>query len=173
MALSKITNTGIGTVDDITLSGGIVFGTTGGTVTSKTLDDYEEGTWTVEMYDAATGGNASSTTTTGYYTKIGKLVTARFYALNNISTSGMTGGNNAYFTLPFAASSTGRSVGSITLETVNLVSRTQVNPTVSQSENRFRITETGDNLIDQSVEVQYFNGTTSDVVGFTMTYATD
>jgi hypothetical protein len=70
---------------------------------ANTLDDYEEGTWTVEFYDASSGGNVSSTTGTGYYTKVGRVVTANF-GINNISTAGMTSGNVFYFTLPFAPS---------------------------------------------------------------------
>ena len=135
---------------------------------------YEEGTWTVEMYDALSGGNASSTTVTGYYTKIGKLVTARFYAMNNISTSGLTSGNAAHFTLPFASSSTGRSTGSCTYELINLgTGRTQLTPTVSTSDSRFKLTETGDNVTDQSATVSYFNGTSSDIVTLSITYAVD
>jgi hypothetical protein len=83
---------------------------------ANTLDDYEEGTWTVNLYDAATGGNASATSTTGYYTKVGRLVTAKFQ-IDNISTAGMTGANVMYFTLPFSASNaTSSNVGSLVWE---------------------------------------------------------
>ena len=40
---------------DLYLSGGVVFGTTGGSVSSKTLDDYEEGTWTPAFTNIGTG----------------------------------------------------------------------------------------------------------------------
>lgn len=136
--------------------------------------DYEEGTWTVEMYDAVTGGNASSTTVTGYYTKIGKLVTARFWAMNNISTSGLTSGNNAYFTLPFAASSTGRSTGSCIYELGDLsAGRTQLVPTVSVSQSRLLLSQVGDNVTDVGTAVSSFNGTSSDIVTLSITYAVD
>lgn len=91
---------------------GIDFSATPGTGTSELLDDYEEGTYTVTLFDAASGGNPSATTVTGYYTKVGNLVTASFTALNNIDTTGMTAGNVLYFSLPFAASSTGAACGS-------------------------------------------------------------
>jgi hypothetical protein len=55
---------------DLYLSGGVVFGATGGAVTSKTLDDYEEGTWTPTVSTAS-----SHVVQTGIYTKIGNLVT--------------------------------------------------------------------------------------------------
>jgi hypothetical protein len=61
---------------DLYLSGGVVFGTTGGAVTSKTLDDYEEGAWTpVLASDAIAGGY---TTQVGKYTKIGNVVNVSF-----------------------------------------------------------------------------------------------
>tara|TARA_R110000803_G_scaffold560_1_gene1967 strand:- start:412 stop:1047 length:636 start_codon:yes stop_codon:yes gene_type:complete len=58
------------TVDDV------VFGTTGGSVTSKTLDDYEEGTWT-PVYTSSAGTFATMTMSTpsAYYTKVGRIVT--------------------------------------------------------------------------------------------------
>lgn len=74
----KITLTGDGSVD------GIQFGTTdsGGDITSQTLDDYEEGTWTPTINSVS--NNASVTVTLGsvssnFYTKIGNkvLVTCR------------------------------------------------------------------------------------------------
>ena len=62
---------------DIRTSTGIVFGDSSGNVTSKSLDDYEEGTWTPTLttddgtlsvtYQATVGQK-------GTYTKIGKLV---------------------------------------------------------------------------------------------------
>lgn len=51
---------------------GIVFGSTGGTVTSKTLEDYEEGTWTPTVISGAS--SVSYTTQLGSYTRIGRLV---------------------------------------------------------------------------------------------------
>ena len=75
---------------DLYLSGGVVFGTTGGSVSSKTLDDYEEGTWTPVIADAATGGNVGSATTAeGFYTKVGQVVNVYMF-VSNIVTTGMT-----------------------------------------------------------------------------------
>lgn len=65
MALSKITNTGIGTVDDITLSGGLYVGGTG---SANYLDDYEEGSFSPMTSTEADVYHAR-------YTKIGNLVT--------------------------------------------------------------------------------------------------
>ena len=59
---------------DLYLTGGVVFGTTGGSVTSKTLEDYEEGTWTPTVTGSSTAGTTTYSTQNGYYTKIGRLV---------------------------------------------------------------------------------------------------
>jgi len=67
----------------------------------NTLDDYEEGTWTVTFHDAVSAGNQSSTTATGTYTKVGRFVHIQF-AVNNVSTAGLTSTNTLFFSLPFA-----------------------------------------------------------------------
>jgi hypothetical protein len=59
---------------DLYLSGGVVFGATGGSVTSKKLDDYEEGIWTPSLPNGGT-----LTSNTAYYTKIGRQVHLQFY----------------------------------------------------------------------------------------------
>ncbi|MDB2674171.1 hypothetical protein N9Y81_04385 [Akkermansiaceae bacterium] len=89
------------------LSGGVVFGTTGGNVTGATLDDYEEGTWTGAVADAESGGNESSTGVSGTYVKIGKIVYLQFN-VSNIVTTGMTAGNDVHITgLPFTSANLG------------------------------------------------------------------
>ena len=81
---------------DLFLSGGVVFGTTGGSVSSKTLDDYEEGTWT-----PADGSGAALTfsTAVGTYVKVGNLVTVA-YSVTYPSTADTT--DMAVGGLPFA-----------------------------------------------------------------------
>jgi hypothetical protein len=92
------------------LSSGITFPATAVAATdANTLDDYEEGTWTVQFFDADTGGNQSSTTTTGYYTKIGNQATV-WFNVANISTSGMTAANEFTFTLPFTSLTTSAAI---------------------------------------------------------------
>jgi len=61
---------------DLYLSGGVVFGATGGNVTSKTLDDYEEGTWTPTI---SSGGWTMSTISKATYTKIGNRVVVQTF----------------------------------------------------------------------------------------------
>jgi hypothetical protein len=68
---------------------------------------YEEGTWTPVVYDADSGGNAASTgTSLGTYTKIGRQVTINCH-FSNIDTSGLTSGNDVHIGgLPFARQTT-------------------------------------------------------------------
>jgi hypothetical protein len=69
-------------VGEIGTTGGELYidfgGSTGGAVTSRTLDDYEEGTWTPTIIGGTTAGTASYTQQAGNYTKIGRVVYIRF-----------------------------------------------------------------------------------------------
>jgi len=47
----------------------------GGTTSTNFLDDYEEGTWTGGVSDGTTALTMNGAMTTGYYTKVGNLVT--------------------------------------------------------------------------------------------------
>ena len=82
---------------------GIIFPATQvASANANSLDDYEEGTWTPVVADAASGGNASATTLYGNYTKIGNVVTVTA-ACVNINTSGLTAGNTVFVRgFPFA-----------------------------------------------------------------------
>jgi hypothetical protein len=70
----------------------------GGGATSSLLDDYEEGTWTPSL-----GGTATYNYQTGYYRKIGSVVTISFiFAVDVIG----TGSTQFISGLPFAGFST-------------------------------------------------------------------
>ena len=79
---------------------GINFGSTTpdgvGTVTSETLDDYEEGTWTPGLTNFTLGNGIL----TGQYTKIGNIVHVTF-RLDAGSTTTFTGSANGISGLPF------------------------------------------------------------------------
>ena len=83
---------------------GVTLGTAAGTyAAANTLDDYEEGTWTGIVADAASGGNESASACYGYYTKVGNMVYVHFN-VSNIDTTGLTAGNDVYITgLPFTS----------------------------------------------------------------------
>jgi hypothetical protein len=95
---------------------GIDFSATAGTGTSELLADYEEGTWTPVVADAATGGNASATVGSGTYTKVGRMVTVAG-SIININTTGLTAGNSVYVR-DFPFSTTSIYVGSADLRDV-------------------------------------------------------
>lgn len=63
---------------DLYLSNGVVFGAVTGSIDSKTLDDYEQGTFSTTTNNDPDGGTVS--TREGWYIKIGKKVTI-FYKL--------------------------------------------------------------------------------------------
>jgi hypothetical protein len=120
----SVTNTGTGNnvlattptlVGDVTLSTGnlvvsngkgIDFSATPGTGTSELLADYEEGTWTPSLA-INTPGDLSVTysTQTGYYTKIGRLVSVSFQIITSAFTHTTASGAWRIAGVPFLAAS--------------------------------------------------------------------
>lgn len=101
---SKFSTTiGVGNATPAASGAGVTFpATQSASSDANTLDDYEEGTWNATFADAISGGN-TSTTGSGDYTKVGRLVTANF-SLDAISTAGLTAGNSIYIQgLPFVS----------------------------------------------------------------------
>jgi hypothetical protein len=96
--------TNVNRFKNLYLSGGVVFGSTGGSVTSKTLDDYEEGTWTPVVSGSGTAGTYTTTITYAKYTKVGKVVTVSAY-LGNITESSAGSGYVQITGLPFTKES--------------------------------------------------------------------
>jgi hypothetical protein len=80
---------------DLYLSGGVYVGGTG---SANKLDDYEEGTFTPLFYGGSSGTAENSSS--GYYTKIGRLVTVQVDVYNK--TFGTYSGD-LRMTLPFTA----------------------------------------------------------------------
>ena len=80
---------------------GVTFGSTGGSVTSKTLDDYEEGTFTPSF---ANDGATTYTTRSGEYIKIGGAVYYSIFLRINAEDSSKTGSAEV-IGLPFASKS--------------------------------------------------------------------
>ncbi len=81
--------------------GGVDFSATGDAsgMTSELLDDYEEGTWTPNI----TSSGYTLSTTSGYYTKIGNLVSVHFQV--KFSAIGSNNASAAFNGLPFNSSS--------------------------------------------------------------------
>jgi len=164
----------IGTADyrykDAYLGGGAYLG---GTAAANYLDDYEEGTFTLTLHDALSGGNQSATSKTAYYTKIGNLVTVRAYAINNIDTTGMTSSDALFFSLPFTSGSTGRSVGSVIHHGFTYDGDTgnqQINSFVADSQARGYFMVTGYGRADVSVKVSDVSSGADDIMTLSLTY---
>lgn len=139
-------------------------------MTSELLSDYEEGTWTVTFFDASSGGNASPTTGTGYYTKVGRQVICTF-GVGSIDTTGMSAFNPVYFTLPFTASSSlPNTAGAVFSSSVNFVNgQTYITVFGTASQSRFYFRTGGDNVaVDLIAVTQLTSGTSS--LGAQFTY---
>ena len=151
---------------DLYLSGGVVFGATGGNVSSKTLDDYEEGTFTGAVADASSGGNESSSVLRGTYVKIGAVVYVQFN-VSNISTTGMTAGNDVFITgLPFATKSvsgTAKYTGTANLSVVTFEQTPFMQ--VNEGETYVKILEVRSGAGNDAVVVSQLSSGASDIHG--------
>ena len=81
----------------------------GGTGNASLLNDYEEGTWTCGIANSA-GDETSSTTVTGQYTKIGRIVHVSV-AITGINNDAFSGGSLRITGLPFAVKNSTHSRG--------------------------------------------------------------
>jgi hypothetical protein len=161
---------GVGGATPAASGAGITFpATASASSDANTLDDYEEGTWTVTLFDASSGGNASSTTTTGYYTKVGNLVTCSFGILNNISSAGMTSGNTLYVSLPFTPVQAASGVLGLEFFTY-ATSRTESFGRVNASATRAILAQTGSGQSVTGLTVASITSGTSDIDRFTMSF---
>ena len=102
VALSSLpsftTTIGVGGATASASGSGVSFPATQSASTdANTLDDYEEGTWTVSD---ASGAGLSITNNFAFYTKVGDLV----FACCDIVYPSTANGNNAAFSLPFTGS---------------------------------------------------------------------
>jgi hypothetical protein len=91
---------------------GITLGTAAGTYNAaNTLDDYEEGNWTMSLREEGTGNISSSTNTNCKYTKIGRVVHVQGHIVD-INNDALTGtGNLQIIGLPFTQTSDGGTRG--------------------------------------------------------------
>jgi len=136
---------------------------------ANTLDDYEEGTFTVGIYDASSAGNQSPTTATGYYTKIGNVVTVAI-RIDNIDTTGMTAGNALYISLPFAAKTDTQNAGSASLDTVTFAG--SVVPVAASAATRIVLRQIASGAADANLTVAGLSTGVSDIAALTITYLT-
>jgi len=121
-----------------------------GTVTGATLEntpydsgtEYEEGTWTPQIYDSI--GGTATTTGSGTYTKIGREVTCRGL-ITNINTTGLTSGNDVWISgMPFTvAVQSHQGMGSVAMDTVAFSGHLSIYPEGDQTSLRIAETSSG------------------------------
>ena len=116
----------VGNVVMATSGKGIDFSATAsgsGTMTSELLNDYEEGTFTPAVAGSTDAGSASYTRS-GYYTKVGRLVTITVY----MNWTAHTGTGNMRFTgLPFTSANVATNYNGISIGYVNNIALTAGN----------------------------------------------
>jgi len=145
--------------------------TPAGGMTNELLDHYEEGTFTATPADAASGGNTSSSTYTGYYTKIGRQVTLIVKMLN-IDTTGLTASNDVYVQgIPFTSMSGPEAVGSSVVNANWSSSTTWVNSSILENDAFVRFHESADNASRDYVRWTEINDGTGDIL-WSLTYFT-
>ena len=133
----------------ILAGGGLAFNSD--TAQANALDDYEEGTFTPNIQDAASGGNSvSSGTRQGKYVKVGSHITVMIHC-SSLSNSGMNGSHQMFITnLPFRMSGVGQ-IGVFTqLRFFNNVSNTQFGThfQINNNETIMRLGKLADNAGD-------------------------
>ena len=92
--------------------GGIAFNND--TAAANALDDYEEGTWSPQIYlqNSTDQSNASNQTQDGRYTKIGNIVTLQFSLIFTLGSS-LNNDNIGVKNFPFTSSATIKAVGGV------------------------------------------------------------
>ena len=151
---------------------GIDFSATGDAtgMTSELLDNYEEGTFSVTIRDASSGGNTGSVSQNNKYTKVGDTVWMHFN-LVNITTTGMTGGNTLFITgLPFTPASGSNGCGSIFLDRFDIDNnRYQVNLFQNASQSYATVLQNADfgasSATGSTAPVSLFDNGTADLFG--------
>lgn len=129
---------------------------------ANVLDYYEEGTWTPEIADAATGGNTGTATITkAKYARVGPLVTLSC-EINNIDTTGMTAGNSFHIRgLPFNSSSDNYTIGHCVTDNVTYTG--ELNPSIYTSSPAILFRSSVTAGADTILQVSAINSTVSDI----------
>tara|TARA_B100000424_G_scaffold270713_1_gene270861 strand:- start:48 stop:1328 length:1281 start_codon:yes stop_codon:yes gene_type:complete len=120
----------------------------GDTAANNSLDDYEEGTFTLVISDATSGGNsASGVVKQGKYTKIGNTVTVMINA-SGLSNGGMNGSHQMFITnLPFRMKGVNQTAVFTQLRYFNNISNTQFGThwQINENETIMRLKKLADN----------------------------
>ena len=124
--------------------------------------------FTTGFYDAVTGGNASSTTVTGFYTRSGNTITVNIPTINNIDTTGLIATNTLYIDLPAFAKTV--TAGVALFDNINLAADSQVNPVIVTNTSRARFHSSGDSTLDKILSVDDVTTGVTDMYSLSITY---
>lgn len=139
----------------------------GSITTLKLAEDlYKEGTATLNLRDSSspTGGNASSTTPSLKYTKIGRVVFFNF-SMNNIDTTGLASTAVVYIHgLPFTpASGQGTQIAYSLIDSVDFASTRHVLTAIASTSDYMIMRGQGDNIGDDNIDWQYLSDNVTDI----------
>jgi|TARA_A100000172_G_scaffold58661_1_gene38335 hypothetical protein len=151
---------------------GVHLGVTSATA-ANLLDDYEEGTFTPVLSDAASGGNTASIgLKSGVYIKVGNLVTV-MVNMFNITKSGMTSSNVLNFQgLPFTVANSFYShvVGSCEVDSIDFTGYVTISVYNNSTSVQFR--NNSDSTNDAGLLVSAITTAADSDINFTVTYKT-
>ena len=147
----------------------------GDTSADNALDDYEQGSWTVDLRDSS-NNSATDINGNGRYIKVGNLVTV-WGRFNDPNLTGLTSTDDVrIYGLPFTASlftgSAMQFTGSVRMEDVAFSSSPDgyVNTNIAENGTYIRLVETRNDAIDDFIVVSQISATSE--MYFTATYPT-
>jgi len=142
--LISATTIGVGGATPAASGAGITFPATQSASTdANTLDDYEEGTWTLQIQGGSTAGTTSYSVRSAIYTKIGNVVTITFYVAFSSATG--TGAMNITG-LPFASGAGIYATGSLMIQSIDWAGGTMSTLYKPPSNAVLEIYASGDNI---------------------------
>ena len=165
---SFVSTIGVGGATPSTSGAGITFpATQSASSDANTLDDYEEGTWTPTITASTTNPTVSYATQTGFYTKIGRIVSIQ----GRIGLTAISGGSGNFRLsgLPFTNSASIVGAGTSWFSTLNLsAGYTTASLYFSGNDAFLSLAESGDNVSANQLAIGTI-GATFDIA-FAFTY---
>jgi hypothetical protein len=144
---------------------GIDFSATSGAGTSELLADYEEGTWTPGISFGGASVGVTFTGTSGFYTKVGNVVTVSCYA--NMSSKGTSIGAARITALPFTCANSTAAYAAPALLFTNITYLGQVSGYVNINDNTIDLFQTTELGVASALLNTNFANNTSIIINLT------
>jgi hypothetical protein len=171
-ANSDITSLSAVSIPTINLTGGqIAFPATAvPSADANTLDDYEEGTWTLTVTCGTSGTvTLAAAQNTGAYTKNGRIISIQGrFTVDSVSSPVGSIAINVPFSSAAQTELEMRSVGNVNLADINYVATGWVSAFITGSANSFALKGTNDNAASNNETAAIFKATSA--VIFQLTY---